>query len=178
MRRSIIIATVSIALLAACSSEPKIEDAQYWQRSSTTSALYLEGPKAQQTLHQDIATCTNEINELLHLGAIRRAIPADTQNGQVPDPESPEGRMAGWDTPERDGYLRAEHSDFHDFETCMGAKGWERVEYLPYTTADRARQEYLENMNKGKKRSAKDRENVTSIHVRAQDPAPYKDLNQ
>ena len=177
MRNSVLCLTASMAVLTACSSEPKMEDAQYWQRSSATSALYLEGPKAQQGLHQDIATCTNEINELLRLGAIRRAIPAETVNGQVPDPETPEGRMAGWDSPERDGFLRAEHSDYHDFETCMMAKGWERVEYLPYTTADRARQEYLDNMNKSKKRGLKDRENVTSVHVRAQDPAPYKDLN-
>jgi hypothetical protein len=177
MRRHILILSASVTVLAACAAEPKMEDAQYWQRSNATSALYLEGPKAQQTLHQDIANCTNEINELQHLGAMRRAIPADTQNGQVSDPESPQGRMAGWDTPERDGYLRAEHSDYHDFETCMDAKGWERVEYLPYTTADRARQEYLENMNRNEKRVAKKRELVTSVHENAQSPAPYKDLN-
>lgn len=178
MRRSILIATASVAVLTACASEPKIEDAQYWQRSSVTSAIYLEGPKAQQTLHEDITTCTNEINELQRLGAIRRAIPAETVNGQVPDPETPQGRMAEWDSPERDGYLRAEHSDYHDFETCMMAKGWERVEYLPYATADRARQEYLNNMNKDRNRVLKNRENVTSVHVRAQDPPPFKNLNQ
>lgn len=178
MRRNILILTVSVAALSACSSEPKLEDAQFWQRSSATSALYLEGPKAQQSLHQDISTCTHEIGELQRLGAIRRAIPAETHNGQVPDPSTPEGRMAGWDSPERDGYLYAEHSDYHDFETCMMAKGWERVEYLPYTTADKARQEYMENTGRKKKRAPSDRENVTSIHAPAQTPPPYKNLNQ
>jgi hypothetical protein len=177
MHRHILLLTASVCVLSACASEPTIEDAQYWQRSSVTSSLYLEGPKAQQTLHENITSCTNEINELQRLGEIRRAIPAETVNGQVPDPETPQGRMAGWDSPERDGYLRAEHSDYHDFETCMTAKGWERVEYLPYATADRARQEYLDNMNKGKKRAVKDRENVTSVHVRSQEPPPFKNLN-
>ncbi len=178
MRLPILVLTVSALSLTACSSERKLESAQYWQRSNATSALYLEGPKAQQGLHQDIATCTNEINELVRLGAVRRALPADTVGGQVPDPSTPEGRMAGWESPQRDGYLRAEHSDYHDFETCMTSKGWERVEYLPYTTADRARKEYLENMNKGKKRAVKDREYVTSVHSNAQNPPPYKNLNE
>lgn len=177
MRLSAVILTVSALSLAACASEPTMEDAQYWQRSSATSALYLEGPKAQQGLHQDIAKCTYEIDELIRLGAVRRVIPADTVNGKVPDPQTPEGRMAGWESPQRDGYLRAEHTDFHDFETCMMSKGWERVEYLPYTTADRARKEYLENMNKGKKKSTRTREYVTSVHAPAQSPPPYKNLN-
>lgn len=176
--KHLILLSACTLALSACASEPKMEDAQYWQRSSATSALYLEGPKAQQGLHQDIATCTNEINELVRIGAVRRAIPAETVNGQVVDPNTPAGRMAGWDTPQRDGYLYAEHSDYHDFETCMSAKGWERVEYLPYTTADRARQEYLENMNKDKKRGPKTREYVTSVHTTAQNPPPYKNLNE
>ncbi len=177
MRLPIVLLTVSAVSLTACAREPKMENAQYWQRSSATSALYLEGPKAQQGLHQDIASCTYEIDELIRIGAVRRVIPADTVNGKVPDPSTPEGRMAGWESPQRDGYLYAEHSDFHDFETCMGSKGWERVEYLPYTTAERSRKEYLENMNKDKKKSTRTREYVTSVHAPSQNPPPYRNLN-
>jgi hypothetical protein len=168
---------LSLLALTACASEYNLEEAQYWQRKSTTSALYMQGPKAQQTLHQDIAGCTNEITELQRIGALRKAIPADTQDGKVPDPSTPEGRMAGWETPKRDGYLYAEHSDYHDFETCMDAKGWERLEYLPYAAADRARDEYRDNMGNRRKKSG-NRENVTSIHEAAQTPPPYKNLNQ
>lgn len=156
--------SLSVLALAACASEYDLEQAQYWQRKSTTSALYLQGPKAQQTLHQDIAGCVNEINELQAVGALRRATPADTVNGKVPDPNTPEGKMAQWETPKRDGYLYAQHGNYHDFETCMDAKGWERVEYLPYAAADRARGDYLENMGETKRPGAGDREIVTSVH--------------
>ncbi len=178
MKLSKLIILSSVCALAACSSYPELEDAQYWQRKNSTSALYLQGPKAQQTLHQDIAACVNSINELQRVVPMRKAIPADAVNNRVPDSNSAEGRMAAWDTPKRDGYLRAEHSDYHDFETCMDYKGWERVAYLPYAAADRAREEYLENMGYKKADDGTwDREYVTSVHAPAQNPAPYEDLN-
>lgn len=178
MKLSSFILISSVCALTACSAHPTLEDAQYWQRKSATSSLYLQGPKAQQTLHQDIASCVNTINELQRVAPMRRAIPADAINNRVPDSSSPEGRLAAWDTPQRDGYLLAEHSDYHGFETCMDAKGWERVEYLPYAAADRAREEYLENM--GYKQSSDgrwSREYVTSVHSDAQNPEPFEDLN-
>lgn len=132
--------------LAACHVPPMLEDAQYWQRKNATSAIYLRGPKAQQTLHMDIATCANEISELERLGALREAIPADTRDGKVPDPASAPGKLAKWDTPKKDGYLYSEHLPYTDFETCMDAKGWERVESLPYDRATTAREDYLENV--------------------------------
>ncbi len=178
MRVALISALFISIGLTACASYPDLEDAQYWQRKNSTSALYLQGPKAQQTLHQDIAACVNSINELQRVGQMRRVIPADAQDGRVPDPNTPEGRMAGWDTPARDGYLRAEHTEFHDFETCMDYKGWERVEYLPYQAADKARRDYLDNMGYTKNRpGTSNRELVTSVHAPAQNPAPYEDLN-
>ncbi len=137
---------VSTLALAACQVTPKLEDAQYWQRKNATSALYLRGPKAQQTLHMDISTCTNEINELERLGPLREALPADTQNGEVPNPNTAEGSLKKWETPKRDGALYAEHFDYTDFEGCMDYKGWERVEHLPYAQADRARDDYLDTM--------------------------------
>lgn len=134
------------AMLAACQVPAKLENAQYWQRKNATSALYLRGPKAQQTLHQDIATCVNEISELERVGPLREIIPADTHNGKVPDRNSADGRLKKWDTPKRDGYLYAEHFDYTDFEGCMDYKGWERVETLPYERAKISRDEYMETL--------------------------------
>lgn len=141
-----LILSFSTLAMAACAVPPKLEDAQYWQRKSATSALYLRGPKAQQTLHKDIATCVTEINELERLGPLREALPADTKSGKVVDPNSPEGRMRKWDSPKRDGHMYAEHFDYTDFEGCMDTKGWERVEHLPYERATQARSEYLDTL--------------------------------
>ncbi len=143
----ILLVTLSSAtLLAACQTAPTLEDAQYWQRKNATSSLYLRGPKAQQTLHKDIADCITEIDELERLGPLREALPADTQNGKVPDPNSADGRLRKWDSPKRDGYLYAEHFNYTDFEGCMDYKGWERVETLPYERAKFAREEYMETL--------------------------------
>ncbi len=144
--KSLLLSVPVVALLAACQIPAPLEDAQYWQRKNATSALYLRGPKAQQTLHQDQATCVNEISELERLGPIREILPADTQNGKVPDPNSADGRLKKWDTPKRDGYLYAEHFNYTDFEGCMDYKGWERVENLPYERAKFARDDYMETL--------------------------------
>ena len=156
MTKTLLIASLSAAtILGACQVPFKMEDAQYWQRKNATSALYLRGPKAQQSLHMDIVTCVNEISELERVGAIRKAIPADTRDGYVPNPKEPEGKMAGWDSPKRDGYLYNEHLPYTDFETCMDTKGWERVEALPYSQADIARRDYLRSV-KGYEYQSKD----------------------
>lgn len=141
-----ILSLTAVAALSACSVPPKLENAQYWQRKSATSALYLRGPKAQQTLHKDIADCTTEIDELARLGPLREAIPASPRNGQVADRSSAQGKLNSWDSPKRDGALYAEHFDYTDFEGCMDSKGWERVENLPYEQAKEARGDYLENL--------------------------------
>lgn len=147
-------------LAAACTPYPTLRDAQYWQRESASSALYMQGPKAQQMLHQDIARCTGEIQELYRLGAIRDAVPGDPYYGTVPDPDRNVGErtkasfeMAQWETPERDGYLYAEHLDYHDFEGCMHTKGWERVEHVPYEVADRSRSTYRRTVMNARYRS-------------------------
>jgi hypothetical protein len=139
-------ATISLLALSACEGiDNKIEqDARYWQRVDTTDAIYQQGPKAQQMLFTDIARCTAELNEMERLGALRNAIPADSYSDPKPvNPNSPEARMADWDTPERDGYMRAEHYEYHDFETCMTAKGWERTKFVNYETRTRSRDDYL-----------------------------------
>lgn len=171
----------ALILTAACSTySPKIEDARYWQRQSVSSSLYMRGPKAQQMLHTDIAGCTNDIRELERLGAIRDVMPTNYNHGNTMEPRTAaKAELDEWDTPERDGYLYSEHLDYHDFETCMYAKGWERVEYLSHTDIDKARDEYLDNMGyKRKRRSFEDRENVTSLNPGQQNPPPYKNLNQ
>lgn len=141
-----ILSLTALAALTACNVPPRLEDAQYWQRKNATSALYLRGPKAQQTLHKDIADCTNEIAELARLGPIREAIPADTRAGRVPAAGSPEAALAKWDTPKRDGALYSEHFNYTDFEACMDYKGWERIEQLPFDQAIKARGDYLTNV--------------------------------
>jgi hypothetical protein len=148
MTKTLLLAALisAAAVLPACSSTHKLEDPQYWGRKNASSALHLRGPKAQQTLHVDISTCISELSELERLGALREAIPADTRNGYVPNPKTPDGKMAKWDSPKRDGYLLSEHLPYTDFETCMDAKGWERIESLPYSQADIARSNYLRDV--------------------------------
>ncbi len=172
---------LSLASLVAASacSPVNIDDAKYWQRKNASSSLYLQGPKAQQMLHQNIAGCVNEIKELEKLGEIRQAIPANYNSGnQLDQRTASQQELDQWDSPARDGYLYAEHSDYHDFETCMDYKGWERVEYLPFEEADRAREDYLDRYVRKKKKSYGDRENVTTLHIYSQDPPPYEDLNE
>ena len=168
MTRSFVALGVSLLALSACTVRPDIDRADYWQRAKTSSALYLQGPKAQQQLHIDIATCTNEINEVRRLEKVRSAIPADQAGA---------GTLQDWDTPQRDGYLYAEHHNYHDFETCMQTKGWQRTAYLPYTELDKANRDYVRG-SKRKEAAKHSRENVTSVHVGAQNPSPYKNLNE
>lgn len=166
-RKLTALSVFAVLSVTACSNTtPKIEDAKYWQRISASSALHLQGPKAQQKLHMDIATCVNEISELQKLGEIRRAIPTNYNSGNEIEPRTAaQKKLDGYDTPFRDGYLYGEHLDYHDFETCMGSKGWERLEHLPYSEADLARKDYLERYgNKKKKPNYGARENVTSLH--------------
>lgn len=174
------LALLTAGTLAACANTPSEaelrERGQYWQRASTSSAIYLRGPKAQQMLNQDIARCVWELKELEKVGAIREAFPADpNRDGTVPDPRTPEGRMAQWETPERRGALYAEHLDYHDFEGCMADKGWERVENLPYDIARKARGDYLDVITEREYRSRIQREGEPPV------PAPkgdYSRLNQ
>jgi hypothetical protein len=171
MKRSFAILGVSLVVLAGCAQQekrPDLDRADYWQRAQTSSALHLQGPKAQQQLHIDIATCTNEIREVRRLERVRAAIPADQVGA---------GTLDAWETPERDGYLRTEHHQYHDFETCMQYKGWQRTAYLPHDEVNKANRDYVRQQQKRKTGAERDRENVTSVHVKSQDRAPYENLN-
>ncbi|QQG37123.1 MAG: hypothetical protein HYS17_05000 [Micavibrio aeruginosavorus] len=148
---SLALTGAALITLAACSSTPTqsqlMNDAHYWQRSSTSEAIYTRGPKAQQLLNRDTARCVTELRELDRLGFIRTHTPGDSTAVGAPDPSTPQGALAQWETPTRDGYLYAEHSDYHDFETCMMAKGWERIEHVPYDVAKEARSDYIAAIN-------------------------------
>lgn len=171
MKRSFAILGVSLMVLAGCAQQaerPDMERADYWQRANASSALHLQGPKAQQQLHIDIAACTHEIREIRRLERVRAAVPADNIGG---------GTLEAWDTPERDGYLRAEHHQYHDFETCMQHKGWQRTAYLPHDEVNKANRNYVSEQRNRAAASGRDRENVTSVHVKSQNPPPYGNLN-
>lgn len=137
--RHSLIALGFLALAGCATSGPQIDGGQYWQRVSTSEAVYMQGPKAQQMLNRDIGRCVTELRELERLGTIKNAIPTDL-SGRVLDPD--ENKMGKWDTPDHDGALLAEHTDYHDFEGCMLSKGWERIKSVPYKVAENARKNY------------------------------------
>ena len=91
-------------------------------------------------LNRDIARCVVELRELERLGAVKDAIPAYAEGLVLSEDEA---KLAGWDTPERDENLFAEHSDYQDFEGCMLSKGWERIKYVPFDVAKKSREDYL-----------------------------------
>lgn len=183
LSRLLFIGSVSLAVLAACSGSPqrqeiKMEGAEYWQRKNAPSAIYMQGPKAQQRLHMDISACVSTLSEMRNLEQVRRVIPTTYQNGNAVEPRpDAQQKLDSWDTPERDGFLYAEHADYHDFETCMMSKGWERVQYLPYDDAEKARQQYL-NRHKNTYYSGHKmgRENVTTIHQPSSLPSASGDI--
>ena len=149
-----------------------VDTGQYWQRSSVSDAAYTQGPKAQQMLNKDIAACVAELRELERLGQIREAIPANPVTGRVQS--SGEEALAKWDEPERVKYLLAEHGEYHDFETCMIDKGWERVKHVPYDVAHNSRKNYMKNHV--------DYEYIPPYldprgESRTQEDGPYGDLN-
>ena len=137
----------SILALSACSdiTGPDLTGGQYWQRASASEAIYQQGPKVQQMLDRDIARCVTEMRELERLDAVKDAIPTDP-TGKILEPDEKE--MSKIDVPDHDASLLAERSDYHDFEACMISKGWERVKYVPFEVAERARKNfYKANVN-------------------------------
>ncbi len=132
-RSLFLIGTAALLTLSACSSPNKsvMKDSNYWQRASVSQSVYQRGPKAQQMLNRDISRCVTELRELERLGAVKNAIPPRLKRMNID-----ETQLTDWDTPERDKHLYAEHSDYHDFEGCMQAKGWERVMHVPYDVAE------------------------------------------
>lgn len=140
------------AALAACTPGSNLKNIEheiaknghYWQRTSATSATWMQGPKAQQVLNRDIARCVTELSELERVGQIKSVFPPDEKDLATTEDDARKSLM-GWDVPERDGKLLAEGSQYIDFETCMKAKGWERVMFVPYDTGLRAASNFTAN---------------------------------
>ena len=145
----------------------KFKRAQFWQRIHASEAIYLTGPKSHQMLNRDIARCVTELRELIRLGVIREAMVMDA-SGRVMSADEME--LENWDMPERDQYLLTEHGDYHDFEGCMLAKGWERVLYMPHEQAIISRDNYLDSIEDY---SARSRRKMSRKRDRT-----YDDLNQ
>ena len=150
--RPILFLFAAVLMLTACETQQIsrheiLTEPHFWQRTQTSDAIYQRGPKAQQMLNRDIARCVTEIRELERLGAIRHITPAELDEFGIEPPERErvlEMSLDPWETPQRDGYLRAEHLDYHDFESCMMAKGWERIEHVPYSIAEESRDHYID----------------------------------
>lgn len=133
-------AAASLMVLSACAYNPPVGQA-YWQRVEDNSALWMTGPKAQQELDQNIATCVREVDELVEIGALRETMPPDTHD-EYHKALNRSGDLDYYDTPTRLGDHMVAHTDFHDFESCMRDKGWERVKFIRYQTAAKSKQTY------------------------------------
>ncbi len=59
LKTRLLAAAGGILALSACAYTPPVGQA-YWQRVEDNSALYMVGPKAQQTLDENIATCVRD----------------------------------------------------------------------------------------------------------------------
>jgi hypothetical protein len=139
---SMLCAAAGILALAGCFSPPPQAQA-YWQRVEDNSALYLTGPKAQQELEENITWCVHAIDEMVEMDALRKTMPPETHSAYHRALDA-SGDLAYYDTPSHYRDLKVAHSDFHDFESCMRNKGWERVVYTRYQAAANARNTYRE----------------------------------
>ncbi len=182
MRRALVLSVSSVLLFAACAPVEPLEqkimmNGQYWQRVDTTDLIYQRGPKAQQMLMRDVALCTSELNELERQGYLRGAVPREPARTNSPDPDrngggapmAAEQALNDWETPQRNGYLLNEPQEYHDFDGCMYAKGWDRTKYVPYETAVTARDNYLTTLENqrartrsGERRMANDPQHAVS----------------
>lgn len=139
------IAACSVLAVSACAYQPPQKQA-YWERVEDNSALWMTGPKAQQTLDQDIAGCVREVDELVEIGALRETTPPDTHS-EYHRALKASGDLDYYDTPTRYGEHWVSHTDYHDFDGCMRFRGWERVKYIRYQTAKQAETTYKDTQD-------------------------------
>lgn len=135
-----LVAVSALIAVSACAWSPPVGQA-YWQRVEDSSALWMTGPKAQQELDQNIASCVREVDELVEIGALRETTPPDTHS-EYHRALKASGDLAHYDTPTRYGDHMVAHTDFHDFESCMRDKGWERAKFVRYQTALKSKNTY------------------------------------
>ncbi|MFK7838794.1 MAG: hypothetical protein AB8B83_00550 [Bdellovibrionales bacterium] len=136
------ISTLAITTGCEMMPKPKVENAQFWQRINASETVYINGPKAQQLLNRDISKCVTELRELERLGQIKNSIPMDVRGNVLPPDEK---QLRQIDSPERDGYLFAEHKNYESFDGCMLYNGWERTQSVNYETARRAEKNFFRN---------------------------------
>lgn len=150
MKKQISVLVLALALsgvAAGCTKtttvlkSPRTDNDAYWQRVEDNSAMRMTGPKAQQRLEEDLASCVRRVDEMVELGALRRTLPPDT-HAEYRHALDASGDLAFYETPTRLGDKRIAHSDFHDFEGCMRHAGWERVKYVRYHVAEQAQKNY------------------------------------
>lgn len=139
------VAACSVLAVSACAYQPPQKQA-YWQRVEDNSALWMTGPKAQQTLDQDIAGCVREVDELVEIGALRETTPPDTHS-EYNRALKASGDLDYYDTPTRYGEHWVSHTDYHDFDSCMRFRGWERVKFVRYQTAKQAETTYKDTQD-------------------------------
>lgn len=151
--RFLSLSTVAMITLSACVGHhgnigalkrDLAKKGDYWQRTDTTSAIWTQGPKAQQMLNRDISTCVAELSELVRLGQIKSVVPANPTDVASADSDARKNLMA-FETPDRDGALLSNAQSYTDFESCMHVKGWERTMNVGGSTADRAATAYIGN---------------------------------
>jgi hypothetical protein len=137
MKKLLILILIPLALTACTNTkQSSIEkNAALWQRSDVSSALYMRGPKAQHQLHMDIASCVSEVKELSRLGTISNANPPEGIEMNV-------GLAEKWQSPRGNGPLYTEFREFHDFESCMDYKGWNRAVYVKPEHLENAKTNY------------------------------------
>ena len=136
----LLMAACSILAVSGCAWNPPTGQA-YWERVEDSSGLYMTGPKAQQALEENIATCVREVDELVELGALRETTPPDTHSEYHRALEA-SGALDYYDTPTRYGEQMVSHTNFHDFDSCMRYGGWERVKFVRYQVAQQAQDTY------------------------------------
>jgi hypothetical protein len=119
-----------------------LKDAHYWQRSNFRESMHADTVQLQEMLNRDISVCTADVRDMNRTNNIRKAMPAN----KALDKNNPAATLSEWETPERDGYLRAEHYPYHDFETCMIAKGWERTEDVPKPVVKKSKENYWKTL--------------------------------
>ena len=162
--------------LGACAPVGVTPDA-YWQRIDAESALYLTGPKAQQQLEENIATCVREVDELIRLKALRETTPPDTHE-RYRDALNKSGDLAGFETPEYHRNLKVDHSEYYDFESCMRAKGWERVKAVRYQHDAHARKTLQDTRDLRKYGVTGAVADARRKQIRQKQGEPYQNLNE
>lgn len=175
--RNLLLPGIAIFGLVACQPMVAKTPDAYWQRIETHSALYLTGPKAQQQLEQNISTCVREVDELIRLQALRETTPPATHQ-PYHDALRKSGDLAGFETPKHHRNLLVDHTDYHDFESCMRSKGWERVKAVRYQADAKAKQTYKDTQNLRKYGVTGEAANFRRKEMARDGKGAYDNLNQ